>query len=290
MAVNKLHVTFQGPQISEAGVSVEDLHKTFDRLQRALWLMVSHLEGVTTPAGRSPAWVRRGSELRLLGTAEGSLVAELGVSSLRDHRASAEDVPQKAVNLIMTSYAVEDDILPPAVEAELMNIGVGLSQGITNVRLDDPETGYFADFPRREKAREAPFYPSPAAVAEEAEAALLHGRLLEVDWGARTARLHRVEAQPVRLRFNTHLDDEMHQLARQYVEVRGRGAFDRNDRWSNVDVDRISAVRPGHEPFDLGALLTSPNPKIFRSNEVVRASEPFDVDEFNRLIRVGRDL
>ena len=290
MSTNKLHVTFQGPQISEAGVSVEDLYKTFDRLQRALWLMVSHLEGVTTPAGRSPAWVRRGSELRLLGTAEGSLVAELGVSSLRDYRASAEDVPQRAVDLIMTSYAIEDDILPPAVAAELMNIGVGLSQGVTNVRLDDPATGNFADFPRREKARGTPSYPSMAAVADEGEAALLYGRLLEVDWGARTARLHRVEAQPVRLRFNTHLDDEMHQLARQYVEVRGRGVFDRNDQWSDVDVDRISGVRPGQQPFDFEALLSSPNPKIFRSNEVVRASEPFDVDEFNRLIRVGRDL
>ena len=289
MAANRLHVTFQGPQISETGVSVDDLHKTFDCLQRALWLMVSHLEGVTTPTGRPPAWVRQGSGLRLLATAEGSLVAELGVSSLRDRRASAEDVPQRAVNLIMTSYAVEDDILPATVAEELMNIGVGLSQGVSNVRLADPITGYQVDFPRRERRREMPTYSSPPVAKDEA--ALLYGRLLEVDWGARTARLHRVEeAQPVRLRFNTHLDDEMHQLARQYVEVRGRGVFDRNDQWSNVDVDHISGVRPGQEPFDLEALLTSPNPKIFRSNEVVRAREPFDVDEFNRLIRVGRDL
>lgn len=288
MAANKLHVTFQGPQIGEIGVSVDDLHKTFDCLQRALWLMVSHLEGVATPTGRPPAWVKQGSGLRLLATAEGSLVAELGVSPLRDRRASAEDVPQRAVDLIMTSFAVEDDILPPAVAAELMNVGAGLSQGVSNVRLDDPITGHYVDFPRRERVRETPSYSSLPVV--KGEAALLYGRLLEVDWGARSARLHRAEAQPVRLRFDTRLDDEMHQLARQYVEVRGRGVFDRNDQWSSVDVDHISAVRPGQEPFDLEALLTSPDPKIFRGDEVVRASEPFDVDEFNRLIRVGRDL
>lgn len=53
---------------------------------------------------------------------------------------------------------------------------------------------------------------------------------------------------------------------------------------------KAAADRTWNEPFDLEAFLNDPNPKIFDPDKVVTASEPFDVDEFNRLIRESRDM
>ena len=302
MATDRLHVTFQGPRISETGVSLNDLEKTFNHLQKALWLMVSHLEDATTPSGRLPAWVRRVGVLRLMGTAQGSLVAELGVSPSLDYRSSADDVPQRAIDRIMRWHPEDDDALvaaelrhseegdslPALVAAELRGLGADLSQDVANVRLHDPSNGHHIDIPRQQRERTPAVLVSPEMF--NATKALLFGRLQEVDWDTRTARLGRHEDRPVQLRFNADLDEDMHRLARQYVEVRGQGRLNRNDQWASVQVDQISSTRSGHEPFDLDTLLNSPDPKIFRSDEIVRAREPFDVDEFNRLIREDRDL
>ena len=46
----------------------------------------------------------------------------------------------------------------------------------------------------------------------------------------------------------------------------------------------------GGEPFDLEAFLNAPNPRIFDPERVVMASEPFDVDEFVRVIHEGREI
>ena len=46
----------------------------------------------------------------------------------------------------------------------------------------------------------------------------------------------------------------------------------------------------GGELFDLEAFLNAPNPRIFDPERVVTASEPFDVDEFVRVIHEGRDI
>ena len=42
------------------------------------------------------------------------------------------------------------------------------------------------------------------------------------------------------------------------------------------------------QPFDLEAVLNDPNPKFFSREKILTASEPFDVEEFNRIIREGR--
>ena len=57
-----------------------------------------------------------------------------------------------------------------------------------------------------------------------------------------------------------------------------------------LQVEEIRSTPSWSEPFDLEAFLNDPNPKIFRSGEIIRASEPFEVDEFNRIIREGRDV
>ncbi len=42
------------------------------------------------------------------------------------------------------------------------------------------------------------------------------------------------------------------------------------------------------EPFDMEVFLNDPNPNVFDPEKVVRASEPFDVDEFIRFIHDAR--
>ena len=44
-----------------------------------------------------------------------------------------------------------------------------------------------------------------------------------------------------------------------------------------------------NEPFDKEAFLNNPAPSIFDPDQVVRASKPFDVDEFISYIRESRD-
>lgn len=120
--------------------------------------------------------------------------------------------------------------------------------------------------------------------------ALVSGRLKVINWDKRTAQLHRYGDSYVPLRFDANKDDEMRRLVNQYVEVRGKGRINRNDRWQWVRVEEITETRSWREPFDLEAFLNNPNPKIFDPDNIVTASEPFDVDEFIRVIHEGRDV
>ena len=55
-------------------------------------------------------------------------------------------------------------------------------------------------------------------------------------------------------------------------------------------LDQSSKARFREAPFDLESFLNAPDPKLFDPDSVVTASEPFDVEEFLRIIRVGRDV
>lgn len=121
------------------------------------------------------------------------------------------------------------------------------------------------------------------------EPALVEGRLMEVNWACGTAELHFTPQRVVPLRFDPALNDDMRRLATQYVEIRGRGRFKDNDEWDIIYVEQITSTRSCSEPFDLEAFRNNPNPKIFDLEKVVTVSEPFDVDEFIRIIREGRD-
>ena len=151
MAIDELHVTFEGPRVGDIGVPLDDLQKTLNHLQKAIWLMVSHLEGATTPRGRPPAWVRRGSTLRLMRTSPGSLVAELGVTPLVDYRASGEDPSQTAIDLIMKRQPEVNSSLPMSVADELVGIGTDLSPDVTVVRVSTPNSDNHIDIPRKER-------------------------------------------------------------------------------------------------------------------------------------------
>ena len=126
--------------------------------------------------------------------------------------------------------------------------------------------------------------------AEELDATL-QGRLMMVDWKRRTAQLHSSYGDNyVRLRFDVALDGKMKLLATQYVEVTGRGHFVEDGNWVDFHVKQLRATRPWQEPFDLDRILNDPAPKIFDPENVIRTSEPFDVDDFLRAIREGRDV
>ena len=72
--------------------------------------------------------------------------------------------------------------------------------------------------------------------------ALLHGRLMEVNWAKRTAELHCYGDGCVRLRFGPEFDDAMRRLATRYVEIRGKGRITASNRWSTVTVERLDAT------------------------------------------------
>ena len=125
---------------------------------------------------------------------------------------------------------------------------------------------------------------------EVIERALLHGRLKNVSLRYGTAELHRYSEKPVPLRFDTKMDHKMIRLRNKYIEVEGRGVLNADDEWESVHVKGAHDEPYGKKSFDLEAFRNNPNPKIFDPDDLVTASEPFDVDEFLRIIRPGCDF
>lgn len=78
--------------------------------------------------------------------------------------------------------------------------------------------------------------------------------------------------------------------ATQYVEVRGLGGFNQDDRWKAVRVEEVRATRSWREPFDLDAHLSDPTPKTLDPDRIVTIDlTEEEWDSFNRAIREGRD-
>lgn len=119
--------------------------------------------------------------------------------------------------------------------------------------------------------------------------ALLHGRLKNVSLRYRTAELHRYNEKPVPLHFDAKLDHKMIRYRNRFIEVEGRGVINENDRWESVHVKGANDEPYGKKSFDLEAFRNNPSPKIFDLDNLVTASEPFDVDEFLRIIYEGRN-
>ena len=92
-----------------------------------------------------------------------------------------------------------------------------------------------------------------------------------------TAQLHDYSGEYVQLRFAEEFNQDMLRLATRHVEVRGRGRFNDNNKWTSVEVQQLNDARSWNDPFDVEAFLNDPNPKIFDPETVVTTSEPFDV-------------
>ncbi len=118
------------------------------------------------------------------------------------------------------------------------------------------------------------------------EDALVMGRLMEVDWTKKTARLERFREKPVKLRFGKELDEEMRRFATQYVQVEGKGWLKESDtdeeEWIHIHVNEVSV------PYQSG------EPKIYRRADDARMKSPFRSDEelqdFIDVIREGRHV
>ena len=279
---DRLDITFEGPRVGEAGVPMSDLRAVVKHTEAALRAMLLHMEEESAGwRGRPPEWVRQQSSLRLIGTSPGSL----RVNFLLAPAAKGQTIintGQGALDAILQSQGPADPSLPDPVRRHLGKIGRGLSDEVSGILLD----GANGRTPLRIRRARRSERPQRAV-----EPALLHGLLLEVNWERRTAKLHEPYGPDryIRLVFGTALDDDMRRLATQYVTVRGYGRISDDDHWISVHVGNIEGDRSMWEPFNREAFLNDPNPRIFDPAEVVKASEPFDVDEFIRVIREGRN-
>ena len=280
---NRLHVTFEGPRVNDEGLAVEDLQKTLTHVQRAVRLMVGHLMGSGgSVRGRPLKFVRDQSALRIVGTSAGSLVVALELSPPAGTQRTLWNHGQEAVNRIVRWEGDKDRSLPQVVAEELMAAQRELSAEVDQIRLTAPDAGRSLTLTRMSHFRDR-------ATSEKIDATL-QGRLMVVNWMRRTAELHNYGQPRVRLRFGPELDEEMQRRATQYVEVRGRGQVAADGSLVQLHVGQISGTRSSsRDSFDLEEILNAPNPKIFDPKKVVRATEPFDVDHFMRVIREGRD-
>ena len=280
MVMDQLCITLEGSRVSKDGVPVASFLVALGGVQGAVRLMVEHLGGRAPKPGRPPKWARDQSSLRLAATRRGSFVAELTLEAPPDRQSSIDNYGPPAIDALLRWDGSEDSTLPKAVTDKLYEIPHSLPDDL-RVWLGT------VDYPLRVEVRRTEHHVRPKA---ETETALLQGWLKEVNWSRRTAQLHRYHDSYVQLRFGPALDEAMSRYATQFVEVRGRGQFSDNNEWVSVQVEQVDGMRSRNESFDLDGFLNDPDPKIFDSEEVVTTSEPFDVDEFIRIIHEGREV
>ena len=276
---NALFVTLDGPQISEGSVLLNEFLVTMQGVQEAMRLMVGYLGDRQPRPGQRPKWVREQSNLRLSATHVGSYVVELTLEPPLDRQRYLEDFGQQAFDALRNWDGSEDSTLPVEVTGRLYEIPHALPDDVS-LWLGSNEK------PRKVKIKGVGRIPVGDSDTEEA---LVHGWLKEVNWHKGTAQLHQYGDKYVQLRFNTDLDIEMRRLANGFVEVHGRGRLKAKGEWGTVQVERLNATRAWSDPFNLETFLNNPNPKIFDPEKVVRASDPFDVDEFIGIIHDARD-
>ena len=275
----KLNLRFDGPEIA-SGVDVDDLYRTVRRLRQALRRLLEHDPERAPREGRKRGWARRESAMRVGAAAPGSLQVPLAVGPAGGGPPVWRDFREATVTRLLDRAD-----LPREVENELDAIEGGLSDAVASVRLSPAGKDG-----RLRNARPLEFRPRrktpPTETAEESEKAILDGWLREVNWAKGTAQLHDFYGEEIiRLRFEPALADAIRRRANQFAIVRGRGEFDADGNWKVVRIEELRAPRSRQEPFDRKSLLDEPNPKIFDPDDVVLSREPFDVDEFLRLIR-----
>ena len=276
----KLFVTFEGAGAEKGGVGVDCLTATLAAVQEAARITANDLaaRGALNAAKPSKDAVDAQCAMRLTAIGGGSFAAELELES--SSAAGGGEYASRALDALLGWDGYEDSSLPVEAMRKLHGAHSAIPMD-TRVWLGDGENRRMAEITRVIHA------DNPES---EPETALLYGWLKEVNWAKRTAQLYRyADNGYIRLRFSESLDGEMVRLATRRVKVEGVGNFNDAGDWSSVRVDGIELAGTGGKPFDLDAFLNNPNPKIFRSEEIIRASEPYDVDEFMRSIRQGRD-
>lgn len=280
MVAQKLTFALSHPDDSRPGGLVSEIVTSLTGIQDAVRLMVQHLGDREKGPGQPPKWIRDQSALRVVEIRTGSLVVDLEVEAPSDGQPYMEDFGNLAMEALQTWDATQSSTLPKDVEDTLYSTASKLSDG---VKL------WFGshDNPRRVEIPRRPIASRRTGGQVEA---LLHGWLYEVNWDKGTAQLHDYSGEYVQLRFSEEFNEDMLRLATQRVEVRGRGRFNDNDRWTTVEVQQLNAAGSWSDSFDFDTFLKDPNPKMFDPEKVVTTSEPFDVDEFIYGIREGRNV
>lgn len=118
------------------------------------------------------------------------------------------------------------------------------------------------------------------------EDALVMGKLMEVDWTKRTARLERFREKPIKLRFGKALAETMREYATQFVQIEGDGCLRAPDtdkeEWVDIEVKSVCVPYQNNGPK-----------KPFRgvAEWGVRPSTPEEskeMEEFMKAIREAR--
>lgn len=280
MAEQRLTFALTDSDDSRPGGLVPEIVIALAGIQDAVRLTVQHLGDREKGPGQPPRWIRDQSTLRLVEMRPGSFVADLEIEAPPDGQSYLDDFGNRAMGALQEWNGGQDSTLPKEVEDALHSTAAKLSPG---VQL------WFGsrDNPRRVEVQRRPAARRTTAGLTEA---LLHGWLNEVNWDRRTAQLHDYSGEYVQLRFPEDLHEDMLRHATRHVEVRGGGRFNDAGKWTTVEVQQINAARSWQDPFDVEAFVNEPNPKIFDPDRLVTTSEPFDVDEFIRGIREGRDV
>ena len=280
MAEQRLTFALSDPDDQRPGGLVPEIVTALAGIQDAVRLIVQHLGDREKGPGQPPKWIRDQSTLRLVEMRPGSFIADLVVEAPPDGQSYFDDFGNRAIEALQEWDGTQASTLPKDVEDTLHSTAAKLSDG---VRLwfgsrDNPRS---VEIQRR---------PAAARTTTGVTEALLHGWLYEVNWDKRTAQLHNYSGEYVQLRFAEDFHEDMLRLATRHVEVRGTGRFNDNGKWTTVTVQQLNAARSWNDPFDVETFLNDPNPKVFDPEKVVTTSEPFDVDEFIRGIREGRDV
>ena len=276
---NQLSITLEGPGVTDGTVPVAALVAALEGAQDAVRLMVEHLGERERSRGRPPQWVREQSALRLVGTRQGSLVADLVLDPPK--QPYLDDLGGRALSAIRAWDGTEDS-LPREVADRFYAAASAIPEDV-QLWLGGPEDR------DRVAVRRRPSPKSPRG--PQAEEALLLGWLKEVNWDKGTAQLHDFHGDYVPLRFAPSLGDEMLRLATKYIEVRGSGSFSQQGKWKAVDVQQLSQTRSSSEPFDLDAFRTDPEAKVFDPDATVTVDlTDEEWESFNRAIQEGREV
>ena len=280
MAEQRLTLALSDPDDRRPGGLVPEILTALGGIQDAVRLLVQHFGDREKGPGQPPRWIRDQSTLRLVEVRPGSFIADLVIESPPDGQSYLDDFGNQAMEALQGWDGVEASDLPRDVEDALHATASKLSDGV-RLWFGDRDDPHRVEIRRR---------PAAARTTTGLNEALLRGWLYEVNWDKRTAQLHDYSGDYVQLRFAEDYYDDMLRLATRHVEVRGRGRFNVNGKWTTVEVVQLKAARSSDDPFDVEAFLNDPNPKLFDPDRVVTTSEPFDVDEFIRGIREGRDV
>ena len=106
------------------------------------------------------------------------------------------------------------------------------------------------------------------------EPVLIHGRVRHVDSESCTAEFDWLGGKRL-LRFAPELNQTIDALKDRFVEIQGLGSYDASGRLVEIELTDIR-----HESDEIDQMLADDQWQRFNPDNLVRADEPIDVDDF----------